>query len=94
MPRLIASVLILPACIFAAACQSTPAKPAPAAGPGVSDSVLAFTDPSALRLDDIRVALLGYWHANGHLPNRIEDLQKYAEVGTQLRFVSPVSGRP
>jgi hypothetical protein len=94
MPRHRSShALILLACLLAAGCQSAAPSPAPAPGPGISDSVLAFTDPSALRLDDIRVAMLGYWHANGRLPARIEDLQRYGEVGTHLQFVSPGSGQ-
>jgi hypothetical protein len=74
------------------ACRST--APQPAAPGGISDSVLAATDPCALRLDDIRVAMLGYIHAHDRLPQRLEDLQGFAEPGTQLQFTCPDSGRP
>ena len=88
---------LLLACLLCAACQSTASKPAPAAaagGGGISDSVLAATDPCALRLDDIRVALLGYLHDHDRLPEKIADLQKFAEPGTTLQFTCPASGKP
>ena len=85
---------LLLACLLCAACQSTPSKPAPSAAGGISDSVLAATDPCALRLDDIRVAMLGYLSAHDRLPAKIEDLQRFAEPGTTLQFTCPASGKP
>jgi hypothetical protein len=84
------------ACLLCTACQSTPAKPAPVPGvaaSGISNSVLAATDPCALRMDDIRVAMLQYLHAHDRLPEKIEDLQQFAEPGTQLQFTCPASGK-
>jgi hypothetical protein len=85
---------VLLAGLLCAACQSTPPKPAPVASGGISDSVSAATDPCAQRMDDIRVAMLGYIHAYDRLPEKIADLQKFAEPGTTLQFTCPASGQP
>jgi hypothetical protein len=87
-------VLTLTICLLSPACRSTPVHTPPGAGAGSNDALLAVTDPSAGRLDDLRVALMDYWHAYGRMPGRIEDLRPFAEPGTTLQFTSPASGRP
>jgi hypothetical protein len=59
-----------------------------------ADEVVA-SDVSASRLHDIVGAILTYYISNGYrLPNFLEDVKPFADVGTELNFTSPSSGLP
>jgi hypothetical protein len=81
-------------------CQSSSA-PNPSAGPApsaggsrlVSSDQAVYTDPSALRLEDIDGAILLFYHIEGSMPPKLEDLRSIGSAGADLNFNSP-SGQP
>jgi hypothetical protein len=53
------------------------------------------SDESASRLHDIEGAILNYYiHNHYRLPNFLEDVKSFADIGTDLNFNSPSSGEP
>lgn len=65
----------------------TPAMPPPPLDP-------SMTDPSAVRLDEIRGQILLYYAVHRKLPPRLEDLASFADLGTEASYVSPTTGKP
>jgi hypothetical protein len=45
-------------------------------------------------LQDIEGAMLLYYAVNRHLPEKLDELKEFADVGTELNFTCPVSGQP
>ncbi len=68
--------------------------PRPPAPTPEENGVAAATDPCALRMQDLCGAMLLYFTANKHLPDKLESLQRYADAGTTLTFTCPASGQP
>jgi hypothetical protein len=99
-PAGLLAVLIF--CMLSVGCQSTTptrsgaasAAPLPTDRPPTADEVVA-SDASAARLHDIVGAILNYYiHNQNALPNFLEDVKPYADLGTELNFTSPSSGLP
>jgi hypothetical protein len=68
--------------------------PLPADRPATPDEAVS-SDLSANRLHDIVGAILDYYVVNhNRLPDSLEDVRPFADVGTQLNFTSPSSGLP
>ncbi len=97
--------LNLTTCLLAAGCQTSAPKqaetgdsaPPVAASPGRVDlhtDPATLTDPCAENLQNISETMLLYYIANKHLPPTLQDLQPYADAGTQLSFKCPTSGEP
>jgi hypothetical protein len=51
-------------------------------------------EPCAARLQDVEGAMLMYWAVNRHLPEKLDELKEFADVGTELNFTCPASGLP
>ena len=94
--------MVLPALLIG--CQPTPAgppkavdissAPLPTDRPPTADETVA-SDASATRLHDIvGVLLLYYIEHHNHMPDTLEQIKPYADVGTDLNFISPYSGQP
>lgn len=81
-------------------CQSNPA-PTPVAAPApvvrgngpVSADQAVYTDPSAIRLEDIDEAILLYYRVQGSMPPTLDDLRSLGSIAADLNLVSP-SGQP
>ena len=54
----------------------------------------SITDPSAARLHDISGQILMYYAVNKRLPDRLDELAAFADLGTEPSYVSPTSGKP
>jgi hypothetical protein len=97
--------LILTTCLVAAGCQSSAPNHAEidgAASPTAASParVDLHTDPATLadpceeNLQNICEAMLLYYITNKHVSPTLQDLQPYADAGTQLSFKCPTSGEP
>jgi len=63
--------------------------------PGMtSPDQLLKTDPCASRLQDIGGTLLLYYAVNKHMPEKLEDIKPLADLGQDLQFTCPLSGKP
>jgi hypothetical protein len=85
--------------LLLAGCASSQPKHATVEGPvarqrPMGDSVLAATDPCAVRMQDISGAMLEYYMLNHHLPAVLQELRGFGDAGTDLNFTCPVSGKP
>jgi hypothetical protein len=70
------------------------AAPLPTNRPPTQDEAVA-SDLSASRLHDIVGAILVYYIRNhNRLPDTLEDVRPFADLGTELNFISPSSGLP
>lgn len=88
-------VMVWITAVSAAGCAQQSAGPAARKGPSTGPSgvtPITNTDPCASRLHDLCGPLLLYYSAEGHLPERLDEL---AQVGGQAGpLVCPASGRP
>jgi hypothetical protein len=87
-------IVVLVLCLLAAACQQAAPKTAAPAPKQLDKSILALTDPCAVRLDDITGALLMYYSQHHQLPTKLEDLRAAGVADATLAFTCPISGLP
>ena len=91
----ILSCFVLCICLTACAPKPTTTTTGPLTPPAPPDPILLYTDPTALRMQDIAAAMNAYLSTNHDLPLSLSMLQPAAaRFGLTLDFISPTSGKP
>ena len=62
--------------------------------PAIPNNAIEAMDPCGDRMQDLCGALLSYYLVKHQGPSKLEDLQQFADIGDNLKFTCPVSGKP
>jgi hypothetical protein len=83
-------------------CQTVPAQTHRAVDPGVAlptdrpatDEEAVASDPCAIRLGHLIECMMQYYMLNKQMPQSLDELKPFAEVGSPLQLVCTATGQP